>query len=248
MIPLVEKKTVLLAILMGILVFGCSTNRRPDHGLSAAHVPPSFKIMDNIYWWKCNFRIVWPDDVGIDWGMDLLLAHAVVSPVLAKHIRDISYWRFHRRAARDNTGHQFSFMFYSKPEIASLVLTEIANSKVLEDAYEANLIKIVLIDDPDHPLLPNVEDTSDRNWSPDLQRNWPSFIMGTSSLWLGLIDESMQDSPEEYTDIHRLLEKYREVNDKITETWRTEGQHALLHHLNAIFGYEPLRIRKTLSF
>ena len=248
MISLVEKKTIPLVILMGVLVFGCSTKRTPVHVLSTDHVPPRYKVMDNTYWWTCNFRIVWPDDTAIDWGMDLLLAHAVVSPVLVKHINNISYWRFHRRAARDTSGHQFSFLFYSKPEIASIVLSEIANSKVLEEAYEANLIGIVLIDDPENPLLPNVEDTSDRNWSPYLQKNWPSFIMGTSSLWLGLIDESIQDYPEDNADIHLLLERYREVNDKITETWRTEGQHAFLHHLNAIFGYEPLRIRKILSF
>jgi hypothetical protein len=72
--------------------------------------------------------------------------------------------------------------------------------------------------------------------------------MGTSSLWLGLIDDAMQDYPESYTDIHLLLEKYREVDGKISRTWRTEGQHALLHHLNAIFGYEPLQIKKALSF
>jgi hypothetical protein len=247
-IAFAEKKTVSLLILLAILAGGCSTKRSPEHLLSANHLPPRYNLTDNTYWWKCNFRIVWPDDSEIDWGMDLLLAHAVVSPVLVKHSNDILYWRFHRRAARDTAGHQFTFMFFSRPEIASVVLSEIADSTVLEDAYNANLIEIVLIDDPDHPQLPNVEDTSDRNWSPDLQKNWPSYIMGTSSLWLGLIDETMQDSPDDYTDIHLLLEKYRHANSKITETWRTEGQHALLHHLNAIFGYQPLHIRKALSF
>lgn len=35
---------------------------------------------------------------------------------------------------------------------------------------------------------------------------------------------------------------------RIAEIWRLEGQHALLHHLNAIFGYKPLTIRKNLTF
>ena len=248
MISLVGKRTILLVILMGILVFGCSTNRKPIHLLSKDNVPPSFKITDNTYWWNCSFQVVWPADAEINWGMDLLIAHAVVSPVLVKHIYNISYWRFHRRAARDDTGHQFSFLFYSTPEIASIVYSEIAKSSVLNEAYEANLIKKVLFDNLDQLILENVEDTSDRRWSASLQKNWPSFIMGTSSLWLGLIDDAMQDYPESYTDIHLLLEKYREVDGKITLTWRTEGQHALLHHLNAIFGYQPLQIRKALSF
>ncbi len=245
---LVEQKTILLIILMGILLVGCSATRKPDHELSVNNVPPSYKNLENNYWWECDFRVTWPEDGEIDWGMDLLLAHAVVSPVLVEHSNNISYWRFHRRAARDAAGHQFSFIFYSNPETAAVVLSEIANSKRLRDAYEANLLKTVLIDDPDQPLLPNVEDTSDRNWSPVLQKNWPSFIMGASSLWLGLIDEYMQNSAENYTDIHLLLDRYREVNEKITETWSVEGQHAFLHHLNAMFGYAPLRIRKTLSF
>lgn len=250
MIARVGKNSVSFVVLLGILLlgFGCSTSRKQLRLPVTDHVPPSFKITDNTYWWRCDFRIVWPDDTEIDWGMDLLLAHAVISPVLVKHINDISYWRFHRRAARDAAGHQFSFLFYSTPEIASAVLSEIANSKRLQEAYDANLIAVVLIDDPDHPLLPHIEDTSDPHWSPYLQKNWPSFIMGTSSLWLGLIDESMQDSPEDSADIHLLLEHYRQVNSRISETWRTEGQHALLHHLNAIFGYEPLHIKKKMSF
>ena len=248
MVYLAEKKSLVMVLLIGILIAGCSVKKKPEHVLSPDHVPPGFKSMDNSYWWTCNFRIIWPDDSDINWGMDLLLAHAVVSPVLMRHTTNIPFWRFHRRAARDNSGHQFSFLFYSKPEIASLVLTEIAENKLLVDAYDANLIDRVLIDDPNHPQLPNIEDTSDRNWSPDLQKNWPSFIMGTSSLWLGLIDDALPDSPDDSTDIHTLLEKYREANERITETWRSEGQHALLHHLNAIFGYKPLHIRKSLSF
>ena len=248
MISLIEKKTILVVILVGILVCGCSTNTKPINLLSKAQAPPSFKITTNTYWWNCSFQVVWPEDAEINWGMDLLIAHAVVSPVLVKHINNITYWRFHRRAARDDAGHQFSFIFYSKPEIASIIYSELAKSNLLMEAYEANLIKSVLFDNPDHLILANVEDTSDPRWSPGLQRNWPSFIMGTSSLWLGLIDDSMQDYPGNYTDIHLLLQNYREVDDKITGTWRTEGQHALLHHLNAIFGYEPLQIRKALSF
>ena len=220
----------------------------PGHALSKGLVPPSFKNLENNYWWECDFRVAWPEQEEIDWSMDLLLAHAVVSPVLVEYIDNIAYWRFHRRAARDVAGHQFSFIFYSNTETASTVLSEIANSERLREAYEANLIKTVLIDDPDQPRLPDVEDTSDPAWSPVLRKNWPAFIMGASSLWLGLIDEYMQDYPGNYTDIHLLLNRYREVDDKITETWSVEGQHAFLHHLNAIFGYAPLRIKKTLSF
>jgi len=72
--------------------------------------------------------------------------------------------------------------------------------------------------------------------------------MGVSSLWLGLIEDSFQGSPEDFADTRELLEKYREIDALVAETWRKEGQHALLHHLNAVFGYKPLIINKELSF
>ncbi len=243
-----KKKTMAVAVLLSILLVGCSAPREPVQLRSAGPASSGSKAVDNTYWWRCNFQIVWPADEEINWAMDLLLAHAVASPALEKHREEISYWRFHRRAARDNAGHQFSLLFYSTPATASLVISDIAESKTLQAAYDANLLAKVIIDDPADPQLPGIGDTSDPQWSPALQRNWPSFIMGTSSLWLGLIAEFMQESPTGYTDIHLLLEKYREVDDKITQTWRTEGQHALLHHLNAVFGYHPLSIRKSLSF
>ncbi len=248
MTPSTKTKTIAVAILLSILLVGCTAHREPVQLRSTGPVSPGSKSMENTYWWRCNFQIVWPDDEEINWAMDLLLAHAVAFPALEKQIEDISYWRFHRRAARDNSGHQFSLLFYSTPDTASLVISDITESNVLQAAYDANLITKVIIDDPLEPQLPGIGDTSDPHWSPGLQKNWPAFIMGTSALWLGLIAEFMQESPAEYTDIHLLLEKYREVDDRITETWRTEGQHALLHHLNAVFGYQPLSIRKFLSF
>jgi hypothetical protein len=44
------------------------------------------------------------------------------------------------------------------------------------------------------------------------------------------------------------MEKYRGVDAGITEIWRDQGQHALLHHLNAVFGYEEMLIQKAVSF
>ena len=180
--------------------------------------------------------------------MDLLLAHAVISPVLQGHYRDISFWRFHRRAARDSAGHQFSFIFYSEPDTAASIYRDIGASAILKRAEQAGLVEKVITGNPENPQFPNIEDTSDPSWPLDLQRNWPSFIMGVSSLWLGLIAESMPALPEETAYITVLLETYRTADAQVTLTWRDEGQHALLHHLNAVFGYTPLSVRKMLTF
>ena len=42
-----------------------------------------------------------------------------------------------------------------------------------------------------------------------------------------------------------LLAHYRRVDTKLNSQWRDYGQHAYLHHLNAIFGYQPVRIKSS---
>ena len=233
---------------MGLLLFGCSANNKPLEKLSSHNPPSTDKIIDNTYWWRCNFKNVWLVDERPDFVIDLLLAHAVVSPILVEHINEIPYWRFHRRAARDQTGHQFSLLFYSKPEVASAVFEEISKSEVLIRAHASHLVEKVILDDPNNPVFSSLDATSDHHWSPNLQENWPSFIMGVSTLWLGLIEDSFQGTPEDFADINKLLERYREIDELIAEIWKREGQHALLHHLNAVFGYKPLIIDKELAF
>lgn len=248
MTSLAENKIIVMAVFLGVLVCGCSASNKPIQDLSINNVPPTYKVLDNSYWWRCKFKNVWPANVAPDLVIDLFLAHAVVSPVLVEHIDDIPYWRFHRRAARDQAGHQFSLLFYSTPEVASAVFTEIHENKMLEKAIAAKLVEKVITDNQHTPNSSDIASTSDNHWSLNLQKNWPSFIMGVSSLWLGLIDDSFQDSPEDFTDVYKLLQEYRGVDAEIAEIWKTEGQHALLHHMNAVFGYKPLIIRKELSF
>ncbi len=108
---------------------------------------------------------------------------------------------------------------------------------MLDRAIAAKLVEKVLTDDPDKPDFSAIESTSDTHWSLDLQKNWPSFIMGVSSLWLGFIDDTFQGSPKDFADIFQLLVKYQEVDAEIARIWKTEEQHALLHHMNAVFGY-----------
>ncbi|MFP5212895.1 MAG: hypothetical protein ACLGPL_05900, partial [Acidobacteriota bacterium] len=63
-------------------------------------------------WWYASFFMNWPQDDEPLWQIDPLLAHKVVAPVLERYGKEIPLWRFHRRAARDQTGHRFSFIFY----------------------------------------------------------------------------------------------------------------------------------------
>ena len=48
--------------------------------------------------------------------------------------------------------------------------------------------------------------------------------------------------------VKNLLEESRQVDDKIAEIWQDESQHVLFHHLSAVFGYKPMRLRKEVIF
>lgn len=248
-LPVLKISANLAIVLLLVVMCSCAAREAAHRNPPRANVPPASQPTDEqFFWWRCRFKIAWPEQSRLDWGMDLLLAHAVVAPVLENNADTISYWRFHRRAARDAAGHQFSFIFYSSPATAASVYQEIERSKILQQALTAGHVEKVMTGDPDNPRFPDIEGTSDPNWSADIQKTWPSFIMGASALWLGLINESIEEPADEPGNIGALLKKYRQADTRITELWRNEGQHALLHHLNAVFGYHPLFVRKMLTF
>lgn len=182
----------------------------------------------------------------------MMLADRVVGPVLERHRHHISLWRFHRRAARDGAGHQFSFIFYSSPERARDVMEDIKTSQTLKDMKKQGVIVRESYDPTSAVAKPKMEDTSDAKWSPPVQRAWPYFIMGVSEMWLRLIQQAREqiqgDRPSQ--PLSDMLNTYRQVNTRVVETWRDEGRHAFLHHLNALFGYEPLVVyeRKMMGF
>lgn len=197
-------------------------------------------------WWYARFQINWPQDAEPSWYMDTLLAHKVISPVLYQYRGGIDFWRFHRRAARDQAGHQFSFIFYSSDELAEHVYSAIKDNAYLKTFKAGGVIIGDSFDDPRKTNRPNIEDTSDGNWSPSIRRSWPHFIMGVSEMWLSLISEIAENNPagENPSSTGEIQELYRRVHSSIEELWQKEGSHALLHHLNAIFGYEPVIVNE----
>lgn len=239
-----------LLCLSALLSTGCASTAR-SRSLQHPAVPPA-EAQDVQGWWYVRFGILWPENAEPAWNVDMMLADRVVGPVLERHRHHISLWRFHRRAARDGAGHQFSFIFYSSPERARDVMEDIKTSQTLKDMKKQGVIVRESYDPTSAVAKPKMEDTSDAKWSPPVQRAWPYFIMGVSEMWLRLIQQAREqiqgDRPSQpLTD---MLNTYRQVNTRVVETWRDEGRHAFLHHLNALFGYEPLVVyeRKMMGF
>ncbi len=237
-----------LTVIFILLISGCAS-KQGALPLHLSSLPADdLSVSENTSWRACRFKITWPHDTEPDFTTDILIAHAIIQPVLQGHVKKIPWWRFHRRAARDITGHQFSFMYYSDAKVSQKVIHDIEQSLLLKQLLIANFIETLSCDDPNQVKHPKIEAMSDPRWSPTLQKNWPTYIMGVSALWLGLIDDAIGEALRETEDPRLLHKKYQAASSQVTALWYQEGQHAFFHHLSAIFGYAPLLIRKNITF
>ena len=205
-------------------------------------IKPPPEIASTEGWWFARFQLQWPEEEPVNWHWDLLIAHKIIAPVLDQSKGGIRLWRFHRRAARDPAGHQFSFIFYASAETAHRIFDMLRSNTLLAEMKLAGVITADLYDHPDKIDKPRISDTSDPNWPSALQKGWPYYIMGASQLWLSLITETVADMPQPNTDLsvgenERL---YREADAIIGSLWEINGRHAFLHHLNALFEYKPI--------
>jgi hypothetical protein len=204
--------------------------------------PPPAEIASSDGWWSARFRMQWPQEEEPFWHTDLLIAHKIVAPVLLQYKDRIRLWRFHRRAARDGAGHQFSFIFYASAETAYQVFEMLRSNALLKEmAYTGRVIEEVY-DNTGRITKSRIKDTSDANWPSLIQKSWPYYIKGVSQMWLNLIAEAVADMPtaDASLSFDEYEALYKEVNATIISLWENNGRHAFLHHLNALFGYNPL--------
>ncbi len=219
---------------------GCATVPAAPQGPSRPAVAPTpLSAGEEVpYWWYSRFRLAWPDGEPAPWDPDLLLAHRVLRPILQGEGDQVDLWRFHRRARRDAAGRQFSFIYRATPATAQRIQARIdADPEVARLLRKGTLIA-VHHDDPARPQRPGIGETSDPAWTPEMQRAWPSFIMGVSQHWLDLIHEL-----DARKGLPRAADaRYATINDDLEMLWRQQGGHALLHHLSAVFGYRELYV------
>tara|TARA_R110002049_G_scaffold134756_12_gene294325 strand:- start:2169 stop:2915 length:747 start_codon:yes stop_codon:yes gene_type:complete len=198
------------------------------------------------YWWQARFRLEWPEGESPDFAAHLLIAEQVLLPVLIENQPDLPLWRFHRRAGRDGAGNQFSLIFYSDRATADRINEEITTDPITVWLLDNGLLDRVSFEQRSPEELARLELTSDPEWPIEIQRSWPYFIMGVSQTWLMLVQElSQQAQLEGEVDYPALLQHYQSVDSRLNDEWRRYGQHAYLHHLNAVFGYQPLQIRSS---
>ena len=197
-------------------------------------------------WWQLRFRLTWPEDTQPDFSRHLLIAEQIMLPIITEHEDHLSLWRFHRRAGRDNSGHQFSLIFYTDKLTATAIHQQAEEDQLTRWLYSEGMIERVAFSQRTAADMTSLGQTSDPNWPPEVQHSWPYFIMGVSQTWLMLVQELSREQPlEGKASYEELLQHYREVDTQLNSQWRDYGQHAYLHHLNAVFGYQPVKIRSS---
>lgn len=197
-------------------------------------------------WRKVSFRIRRDPSGEPDWHVDALLADQVLAPIIAHTESRIALWRFHRRAARDAAGHRFSLLFYSDLDTAQTINNGVAQSLAAKLLRADGLLVETGLADLSGAAEAALEATSDASWPDAIQQSWPWFAMGVSQSWLRLISEVRTTRPlTDGASAAELIGYYRGIHDEVSALWRDHGQHAYLHHLNALFGYQPLIIRET---
>lgn len=195
-------------------------------------------------WWSTRFKIYWPQNENARWYVGLLIAHKIIKPIIHKYQSQLEFWRFHRRADRDEFGHQFNFLFYSPRDTASKIYRQIQEIPLLNKLKNKNILEKTIFDDTKEINHPNIEERSDPNWPLIIRRTWPHFIMGVSQMWLAQIDETYYSNEfkQDKSSLQTLINQYKQINKQISKIWQDQGRHAYLHHLNAIYGYIPLKI------
>lgn len=191
-------------------------------------------------WYAVRFEILWEKEAEPNWSFGTLISGEVISPLLERHSPSIECWRVHRRAVRDATGHMLSFIFYSSQADAAILYQAFQQHQLLTELSQQHALLVkVTYDDLFNGVQTQLADTSDPVWPEVMRDSWPFFMMGVSQMWL----EQVRDFKLEVLDEADLTQRYKLIQSRLDALWQEEGKHALIHHLNALYAYQPVAVR-----
>lgn len=249
-----QKLAFLCLGFFALILSSCATKEAAPTRNGLKDNPVASPILEKVssqpmYWWEAKFKMFWPEQENPNLVYDLIVAHQILRPVLLDYSESLLLWRFHRRAVRDQSGHQFSLLFYSSKDLAAQIKESIASCTALEMLQTVEVVESFTLSTSGTNRNSGLHSSSDPNWPKIVQRAWPDFIMGASATWLRLIHETASKSPLTTPwSKSKLLKHYSDVDKKIERIWFSGAQHIFLHHLSALFGYKPMAIRKSIQF
>ena len=238
-----SSKSILCTCFIVLLLTGCATPKvylRPSN-------PQAAQAKDkSLSWHQIRLEWHWPKGQEPDWSLDLLAADRIFSGIIDRYQQALPLWRFHRRAARDPAGFEFSFIFYSSDSTADEIKADVTGHPITRALLAHGVLDRAYTTRPSDPS--QISATSDPHWPKDIQEAWPMFIMGASQTWLALVQIHARENPPQGNDVDQMRRHYSKINDEIDKEWQEYAQHAFFHHLSAVFGYEPMVLRKYLQF
>jgi len=190
-------------------------------------------------WYAVRFSIPRKKEAEPEWYVGTLIAGEIISPLLSKYPSKIICWRIHRRAVDDTVGHVFSFIFYGSQSDAAIIYQHVKSNKLLDQLNQQGILAKVTYDPLYNDRQTSLADTSDPAWPENIRSSWPFFMMGASHMWL----EQIRGFKKETANQSDMQHRYQLIQKKLSKQWRQQGQHALLHHLNALYSYQPLSVR-----
>jgi hypothetical protein len=247
-----------------VRMFGCFDSLPPDarakHENAVAFMNASRSLTRGLVaerrrsvmnrWFHYRFRMVWPeDDQEPHFWCDIMLLDTVVRDVINTHRKPDTLWRIHRMAAREDqsgqpsqAGHQFTLLLFTDEQTAEEIDREVGSHPAVAGMRQHQLLREYCLEKEQGEDIGQVSGTSDKVWSVEVQRSWPYYIMGVSEMLLDLVAHcragaeipGFDGGPDAPTTL------YRQLHGRLSAIWQNEGQHAFLHHLNALFGYVPL--------
>ena len=249
-IPLASRGFGVVILVVWFALSGCASLIKTD--VRSIEMDSTAREGSQNGWSTVRIQWQWPADTDPAWHLDLFAAHQLFLPIVNAYDNELLLWRVHRRAARDAAGHQFSFIFFTSIQSAKAIFADIAADPLLRDIDAAGIMRQHEMELPATTLQSDIAATSDPNWSPAIQASWPQYIHGVCRMWINLVSLTANQKLAETVpgNVAETAEFYRQVETDITAIWQKEGRHAFLHHLNAIFGYEPIPVveKRWLQF
>ena len=184
-------------------------------------------------WHFINFKIKWDKKFPVNnFFVDLIIIDLIIYPLLEIFKQNLILWRIHRSATED--GHILRFIFYTSPEIAKDIYKNMQGIKSYALVKENYLEEIIQQEGSQ-----DIEGAGDGSWPKEINRVWPYYIMGVSTMFLELIKE-IKESIADGVKESGTEKYYKEIEKKIDELWLKYGCHSFIHHLSAVVGYKPI--------
>jgi len=194
-------------------------------------------------WYGFSLRMIWPKNQEPKTWIDIFITDTIIRDVISEKQSVIELWRIHRRWARDMKGHELTLDCFTEEKNANSIKKLIRESRPLKFLQENNLLAEELETATGGERIRDIaDDRSTRNWPEELKDSWPYYISGCSEMFLCLIDSLKGGAKTDIDgkDVSEIESYYTEINNRLMNIWQGHGSHAFFHHINAIFGYQPL--------